>query len=373
MMTSVQGNCLSNAETIAVTVNLGPVLNNVKTATICSGEQLNISLNSSLNATYSWKATDNVHTIGESYKNINTTASINDVIVNKSILPQLVVYTVNVQLGSCKSNTPQIIIATVNPIPLADTALLAINSSDCGIKSGAITGITLLSGMSPIKYMWKNSGGNVIDTTLNLSNVGPGTYILTITDANGCYAKVGAGKTLTVAGKNKVVAAFTPSPTSGEMPLLVTFTNNSVGANHYSWNLDDGTSALKDPTYLYNKIGKYNACLIADNNGNCADTICKVIDVYSNSVFIIPNVFTPNNDGVNDVFTISGKGIENLHAEIYNRWGQKEYEWNTTNGGWDGRSAAGLAAASGTYYYIIKANGFDGKKYFEKGSLTLIR
>ncbi|MEO6902386.1 MAG: PKD-like domain-containing protein [Bacteroidia bacterium] len=373
MLTATGNNCSSSSETIAVTVNPGPVISNVKNATICSGESLNITLNSTSNATYSWKATDNVHTTGESYTSIKTTAVINDVIVNKSIIPQLVVYTVNVQLGSCKSNTPQIIIATINPTPVADTVSLVMNSSDCGIKSGAIIGITLLSGMSPLKFVWKNSGGDIIDSTLNLSNVGAGTYILKIIDANGCYAKVGAGKTLTIVDKNKVVAAFTPSPTSGEIPLLVTFTNNSVGANHYTWNFDAGTSALKDPTYLYDRIGKFNVCLIADNNGNCADTICKVIEAYINFIFVIPNVFTPNGDGVNDLFTISGKGIESLHADIYNRWGQKEYEWNTINGGWDGRSATGLAAPSGTYYYMINAIGFDGKKYVEKGSLTLIR
>jgi gliding motility-associated-like protein len=261
---------------------------------------------------------------------------------------------------------------TVNPTPVADTASLIINSSACGTKSGSIKGIAMVFGIAPLKYVWKNNAGVIIDTTLNLNNVGPGVYILTITDANGCTSKIGAGKTLNVKDENKVIAVFTPNPISGEMPLLVTFTNKSIGASHYSWNFDDGTSTLKDPTHLYNKVGKFNACLIANDDGNCADTACAIIDVYINSVFIIPNIFTPNNDGVNDVFTISGKGIESLHAEIYNRWGQKEYEWNTTNGGWDGHSATGLPAVSGTYYYIIKAIGFDGKKYLEKGSITLI-
>ncbi|MEO6903959.1 MAG: PKD-like domain-containing protein [Bacteroidia bacterium] len=372
-LNSAIGNCINNDETIAVTVNPEPILTNAKKVTICSGERLNITLTSNGTAIYSWIATDNVNTTGESNTSIKNTGLINDVIINTSTIPQVVIYTVTVQLGICKNSIPQMVTVTVNPTPVADTSSLAINSSACGTKTGSITGIAMASGITPLKYIWKNSAGVIIDTTLNLNNVGPDVYILHITDANGCSTKVGAGKTLKVKDENKVLAAFTPNPTTGEMPLLVTFTNNSAGATHYNWNFDDGTSILKDPTHLYNKIGKFNACLIANDDGNCVDTACVIIDVYINSVFIIPNVFTPNNDGVNDMFTISGKGIESLQAEIYNRWGQKEYEWNTTNGGWDGRSATGLPAVSGTYYYIIKATGFDGKKYLEKGSLTLIQ
>ncbi|HVA98240.1 MAG TPA: gliding motility-associated C-terminal domain-containing protein, partial [Bacteroidia bacterium] len=60
-------------------------------------------------------------------------------------------------------------------------------------------------------------------------------------------------------------------------------------------------------------------------------------------------------------------------AEIFDRWGIKLYEWNTLNGGWDGRTTGGVEVPAGTYYYLIKAMGFDGKQYVEKGYLTLIR
>jgi gliding motility-associated-like protein len=69
---------------------------------------------------------------------------------------------------------------------------------------------------------------------------------------------------------------------------------------------------------------------------------------------------------------VVSKGLKTLDAEIYNRWGQKEYEWHTTNGGWDGHTASGVIAPSGTYYYIIKATGIDKKEYSEKGSFTLV-
>ena len=76
---------------------------------------------------------------------------------------------------------------------------------------------------------------------------------------------------------------------------------------------------------------------------------------------------------MNDVFSVTSKGLKTLDAQIYDRWGLKMYEWHTPNGGWDGVTASGLAASDGTYYYIISAEGIDGKKYFEKGAFTLIR
>jgi hypothetical protein len=62
-----------------------------------------------------------------------------------------------------------------------------------------------------------------------------------------------------------------------------------------------------------------------------------------------------------------------MDAQIFNRWGEKEYEWHTTNGGWDGRTTSGVLVPDGTYFFIISAKGFDGKEYFEKGAFNLIR
>ncbi len=112
---------------------------------------------------------------------------------------------------------------------------------------------------------------------------------------------------------------------------------------------------------------------MADNGGNCFDTACVDINVFINSEFMIPNVFTPNGDGINDVFSLQTKGLENLDAEIFNRWGQKIYEWHTTNGAWDGRSASGVPCDNGTYYFVIRATGIDGKKYFKKGPFSLVK
>lgn len=115
--------------------------------------------------------------------------------------------------------------------------------------------------------------------------------------------------------------------------------------------------------------------LISSDSSQCPDTAYAEIRVVERFTVDIPNVFTPNEDGKNDVFTINSTGIEELSCEIYDRWGLKIYSWDRKNDGWDGRSLSGSKATEGTYFFIlkIKPQG-DGKAPFIKsGHLTLLR
>ncbi len=274
-------------------------------------------------------------------------------------------------IGACQGPATMVTV-TINPLPVADTSLVSIVDADCGTLTGSVSGITIVSGTSPFSYIWINASSS--DTLLNLTNVGPGSYFLTVTDSNGCSITLGGLTGFVVNSSSNVVASFNTDTTSGETPLTVNFTNTSTGATSYFWTFGTGdTSTVFSPTYIYTPLGQFTPCLIATNAAGCADTACTTIDVFINSVFIIPNVFTPNGDNNNDVFTVQAIGLETMDAEIYNRWGQKEFEWHTTNGGWDGRTASGVEAPDGTYYYLIKAKGFDDKEYFEKGYFMLTR
>jgi gliding motility-associated-like protein len=281
--------------------------------------------------------------------------------------------------GKCSQTGYQNII--INAQPKADTSSVVIGASNCGSSTGTITGITTASGTAPFKYEWKNSSGVIVDTTLVLDSVPPGFYTLKITDANGCSVTVGSGNSMGINYLKTVTAAFTSDVTSGEIPLNVQFTNQSTstGVINYNWVFDNGaTSTLKDPATTFNEIKTYKVCLYVDDGGKgCKDTACAPIEVFTNSdITIVPNVFTPNGDGINDVLMITAKGLGSVNAQIFNRWGQKEYEWNTLNGGWDGYSASGIPAVEGTYYIILYATGADkNKTVFPpiKQSFTLLR
>lgn len=99
------------------------------------------------------------------------------------------------------------------------------------------------------------------------------------------------------------------------------------------------------------------------------DTIAYEMDesfsiAISESKLEVPNAFTPNGDGVNDVFRVKEgyKSIVSFKAMVFDRWGKKLYEWTDPAGGWDGRSA-GHAVPDGGYYLNIQARGADGKHY----------
>ena len=188
-----------------------------------------------------------------------------------------------------------------------------------------------------------------------------GSYTCIITDGVGCTSS----QVVTVTTSPQPSASFSATPTAGTAPLVVNFTNTSQNANTYSWIFGDGgTSSLLNPTHTYTAAGTYIAILAVSNSNGCWDTIKMTIEVSDEFMVIVPNVFSPNTDGTNDVFYINSKGLKELDAEIYDRWGLKMYEWHTIKGGWDGFTAAGLPASDGTYYYIITlTEEFSNKKH----------
>lgn len=88
---------------------------------------------------------------------------------------------------------------------------------------------------------------------------------------------------------------------------------------------------------------------------------------------IVPNVFTPNGDGVNDMFLVETEGIETISCEIFNRWGIKVAEIKNLGDGWDGRTISGMEASEGVYYYVIKAIGTNKELLTRTGFIQLIR
>ena len=90
--------------------------------------------------------------------------------------------------------------------------------------------------------------------------------------------------------------------------------------------------------------------------------------IITSSEIIIPNVFSPNGDGFNDLFNASGTNIISLSLSIYNRWGTLLFQTNNKNTGWNGRTTAGTECSDGTYFYLFE---IDGELY--KGTLTLLR
>jgi len=229
------------------------------------------------------------------------------------------------------------------------------------------------SGTGTITWYSDANGNTVIGTgsPLVITNPGIGTYTYYVNEVGTCSSNIDS--VIVVVGG--VVAVINATPITGAIPLNVFFGNGSTtgGGIVYTWDFGDGnTSNQFEPSNVYNNIGDYTVILIV-TDGICFDTTSITIDAFGESVILIPNVFTPNGDGSNDVFTVDGENLESVEGEIFNRWGQKMFSWNNVKGYWDGRTLSGSEAPDGTYFYIITAKGFDGIEYFKKGGFSLIR
>lgn len=138
----------------------------------------------------------------------------------------------------------------------------------------------------------------------------------------------------------------------GPFDNLWNFVDSSSGSITWVWYFGDGDSSnLQNPSHNYGAAGTYTVTQIVMTANGCLDTIVKVITVEEG--IIIPNVFTPDANGQNDVWYIPNSGVKEFHVTIYDRWGAKVWETTADEIRWDGRSLAGQLLTDGTYYYVL--------------------
>ncbi|MDF2450405.1 MAG: hypothetical protein K0R26_2909, partial [Bacteroidota bacterium] len=126
---------------------------------------------------------------------------------------------------------------------------------------------------------------------------------------------------------------------------------------------------LTNPNHTYTTSGTYTVLLtVTDASGLCSSTASVTIEVFDNFSIIVPNVFTPNGDGANDLFRITTTGVEELNCDIFNRWGLKVYTIKSASDFWDGGGNN-----AGTYFFILNAKGFDGVEHKQEGFISLFK
>jgi gliding motility-associated-like protein len=213
--------------------------------------------------------------------------------------------------------------------------------------------------------------------SVQVSKAGSYEYVVSNT-LTGCQAN---GTVNVVPGD--ITADFTPNPSTGFAPLAVSFENTShtsLGSGSITtiWSYGNGSSDTytytNNGSATYTAAGNYTVMLLSQK-GSCIDTAYKVIKVDIPSKLEVPNVFTPNGDGANDVFFLKVANITEVYAVIVDRWGNKVYEVTSESGNiaWDGKNLQGKECPAGTYFYIIKGTGKDDKNYQMKGNVSLFR
>lgn len=206
----------------------------------------------------------------------------------------------------------------------------------------------------------------------------PGTYSVTLqcTDNNGCVGTTTISNMITVFPIP--VADFTISPSTSVAPgTNVTFTDVTSGSAGSFWMFDDpgsaANTAITSPaSHTYANEGDYCILLVSTNSGGCFDSVRYCIIVEGESTIFIPNVFTPNGDGSNDLWLVTTHNMSEVSYDIYDRWGLLIASYNGLTGGWNGHTKNGKMAPDGTYYYILRAKAENGKEFSHKGWIQLL-
>ena len=262
-----------------------------------------------------------------------------------------------------------------------------------GYQSGGGVVYAAASGGTPdYTYEWLNLETMVTTDNSTWGGLNPGMYQITVTDNNGCTLvenvqldSVNPIAAFTVEsdqlnddceGTELVIANFINQSENFANP------NNPLSDTTFLWNLNHPTAdwiishdyfEVMDSSYIGEAI--YEVCLIAMNQNGCADTTCKNLIVHVQPEFIAPNIFTPDGDDKNDMFTFEflAAGIETFHCQIVNRWGVTVAELNSISEGWNGRDFNGDLCTAGVYFYRYTAVSTNDTVFDGQGTVQLVR
>ncbi|TND10638.1 MAG: psrP1 [Bacteroidetes bacterium] len=398
-------NGCSATTSVTVTVNPLPVVSVSGNTTVCAGQST--MLTASGGVSYSWSSGGNTAT--ETITPASTTT-----------------YTLTAtDANGCSASTTATI--TVNPLP---NAAITGNTTICSGQN------TTLTATGSGNYLWSNgattssiSVSPAVTTTYSITVTDPGTgcsdtSTYTVNVLGQPVASVtgntviceGASATLTAQGGStyawsnaQTTATISVSPaatttysvvvsngacadtasvqvTVNPLPGVTTSPNQTIfwgtgttltatapGGTSFSWSPANGLSctncanpdASPDVTTTY--------CVVATSAAGCSDSACVTItvDISCGQVFV-PNVFSPNSDGQNDVLFVEGNCIVEMIFRVYDRWGEKVFESTDKAAGWDG-DYKGQPAQTGVYVYQLTATLVTGEQIQKKGNVTILR
>ncbi|MES2616841.1 MAG: PKD domain-containing protein [Bacteroidota bacterium] len=275
-----------------------------------------------------------------------------------------------ISTGGCSDTMKKTIIVWPSPVPdfIGDTGCFPFpiqykNTST--IRKGSIA-----------KYYWSfmSYGNSDVEQPLKTYPVsGYFSTELTAISDKGCttYKKKDSTALLYPQPKASFTYDTLPSPDPREK-ILQFINTSSSDVTSYWWNLGNGqTSTIKDPSGKYKDSITYTITLKVSNANGCIDSTSTM--VYPNFYLYLPNVFTPGNDLLNDIYkpaTIDY--VQSYLMQVYNRWGELVFETKNVRGGWDGQ-LNGQACPEGIYLCVIKAMPYGGSMRIYKTTVTLLR
>lgn len=275
--------------------------------------------------------------------------------------------------GSCGTSSTVNIVVNPDPVPTFAGDIL----SGCAPLTVVFTDNTLPASNA----VWTISDGTVVSSNGSYTHVfnNPGTYTvtLTLTSAAGCTGTTTITNYINVFANP--VADFSFGPTGASvMASTINFVNQSINNDFNVWDFGGlGSSTQTNPSFTFptDAPGTYNVCLEVTTINGCVDSICQTIIINDIFIIYVPNAFTPDGDGINDVFLPILSGLDPLTYElmIFNRWGELIFETQNYGQSWDG-THKGIMSQEDVYVWKIKVkDAIENKKHDYIGHVTLLK
>jgi len=259
----------------------------------------------------------------------------------QTVIPQTTgSYTADLtDLNGCTAQA--IVNVTVNPNPTS--ILIGDSLSGCAPLCVDFTDLSTVATGTLIGWAWDFGDQNtasVQNPTHCYTTAGVYSVVLTVTTNAGCVNTITMNNYIDVFGIPTAAFVAGPQPTT-ELNPTIYFTDMSVGANSWNWSFGDitpSTSTQQNPVFTYPGPACYDVVLEVASVNGCTDTTVQEVCIDADVAIYVPNTFTPNGDGSNDLFFAQGVGIdpENFEMWVFDRWGNLIFYTDDLNEGWNG-------------------------------------
>jgi gliding motility-associated-like protein len=279
------------------------------------------------------------------------------------------------------------------------TLMISENGCNSPVETGFVTvyemplpafGATPTEGCEPLLVTFTNgtfsnvaynSSWNFGDGTTSLQTSPTHTFTngiysvtLQVQDINGCQATLQLPNL--IQSNPNPIAGFTPNPyvTTLDEPTISFFDGSSF-ANSWTYSFGDGSSAnIQSPDHTYNSEGEYVVVQVVSNQFGCVDSVSNLVVVEPVSIVYIPNTFTPNGDGLNDIWQPMMTYVKDYTLRVFDRWGNVIFITDDIYEGWNGKFGNdGADVKEDAYVYLITYNTYQNKAKELRGNINVVR
>lgn len=341
-VTGVTSSNCSSTNTITVIVNPLPTILVSGIDSICNGAYS--SINATGAANYTW------------YPNVGLNTLVgNNVIANPN---QTQTYFV---IGTNNHHCTDTASFKLNIISLPQLQII-------GTKSICIGNTTSLTAIGADQFSWNYGSNNFLGSIAEFSPTVNTTY--TLLGINGGKCKDSLAFTINIFQLPKISIQATDSICDGEE-----FKIQAAGNGTFNWYPSNGLSCSQcaNPTATLRSSALYIATITDINSCSNKDSVYVIVNESCGETVLIPNVFSPNSDGINDLFKITVSNIRSFECDIFDRWGIKLFNSTNYDSSWNGTTPNGGLASVGTYFYIVRIKKYNNQVKEFKGYLSLFR